>query len=78
MNETRSAIFLFFFTHGRRMKQSFILALGRFEVQTQRRTEGKTDTSSGRYEHKGDTLHLCQRCSLGQPLRTKQEMVLDK
>lgn len=64
MNEPRRTIFYFSSHMGRGWKWSFILALGRLEAQTQRRTEEKTDTSSGRSEHKGNILHLCQRHSL--------------
>ena len=56
----------------------FYLGPGRFEAQTQKRTEGKKDTSFGRSEGKNHKLRPHGAPPLGQPLKTEREMDPDE
>ena len=56
----------------------FHLGPGRFEGQTQKRTEGKKDTSFGRSEGKDHMLRPLGAPPLGQPLKTVREMDPDE
>ena len=56
----------------------FYLGPGRFEAQTQKRTEGKKDTSFGRSECKDHKLRPHGAPPLGQPLKTEREMDPDE